>query len=1766
MDTFDFYSIRLGAVASVISDSRFFFRPINKVEFRDKSAEVDFQAAHEAYKSGRWAEAAKYFCSSGAVGGETEFVRHVCHHNAAISLARDGQLRAALDLMEEHVVRNELRKTSAFNTAVILARGRDYGRALSLLERYFAEAPMGRPAERLNPLLFGLSLARELERPDLFRAWSALIETPEEQSQIRKRLGGKSKQPDVLDKSEEVRQTIKNLLSVRLPERPHLPASSSMQRLVDRAASACAERRYDEAIADAEVLTSQADTVDSSLFKANILAHAGRFGSAFAIYKRFAGEMANRPMSLWNYVRTASEVGTVSELAAALTALGASEIGNSNSAARVAADKVSELVQGTVPVSESAVAALVQPLNGANGWKDRFAERSAAFPKVLERDERKLRKQLFEWWLTPKRIKPGELDDLNLTYEKKTRSEALFETSKGMSPGAIASLINNSFADLANDVLGQYIILWAECYKERPNIDIVLVIVERITERIEYIPFSVANNIAFIYAMNGDIHAATSYLEQVGARAQGWQFWALLAVARALAGRGDPSAAAWQSISIRSHSDKVAGASLADLFLRCGIQAKAPATKIAWTEFCKELKKSNFDLQEESKGRYSALRSRALRNVGELRNEFALPEFFNSEEIDSFFSLHGFDASELITSDLDQVDQKQQVRLIEFANKLDAQPGINVISFLVGVATQLLQRGISIEITGDVFNPLEVDFAPPTAQLADIRNLVFNYSTLLAEQGDIGACFAFAQRLIDVLSTSDLLRQSIAVDDILVNLISRYLESDDPHLADGYTDVLKYYAKSFSIPENCKVVIAFDLHVLGRTQDAQEILDRCILESLPENFSVGSYVLSRRGNQGHETALNSLSERRFYEFILTARILAASPFFSSRNGLPTALSLQKKAIDAATKAGQQIYEISVLLGGAIRLLEYATDLLAKGAGEAGLIANLAEQWARYASTLQHSKAADRLYKIAAACDPSRRENFNIGTQELEPQFQALLVDLAAYGGRADGKSLGSAEAFFAAISSHLVHIGEQANRPSAELQVDASKVSCAVLGEVLRTISNDQFLVWRLEDITNCIYGIMPDEVVTEWLRASDNLTGSYNSVDVLRPLSLKIDNNELWVSHSPGRFCATLRLKMRDKGRCSISNRETGLTLVTLDDDSTQEFMRDLIIDLAQRAYKPRDEHTLTLDIYFQRLDGSVVQWELRPKVRIRGLDELPNFSFATNALTPETSYSLYGIEALPGREILIDRIRAAFQERHMTTTFFLYGIRRMGKSSILQSVRQNVCPPEALCLYINLEQAIGQDFWQFVVDEMINEVFPERMREKLSSEVRALQTRSSSFEGFVNLLPEMLAYKNKSYATIIIDEFRYFMKAKNDPAEILSQIRKCIDNPGSQISFILADRYSPRYLSTLINHEIWAQVSPMQVAQLPYSCVEQIFRAPSLAPFQFTRRALLAIYKLTNGYPYHVVQLGLKVIESRIAGPFLVADERHIMEHASEFIEDDSMFSVGFFTPDQFNAKDDLQRDVARVLFWNDFRVTLGGSDAKAGVNVVETVQPSDLFPTRALWNAAKQRLLERSIIIEEGGQIRFFSDLLLSWLRKKRQERQSIFESEDKLWSSLMSFGDLKATCGEIERNARRIDAKLTQESGRSERILGGDPGKSQMAFDEMSLPANSHSTYRVFIGSIFNLLADRDRSSRDRIVSRVPALEKVMNLTASLRHHLSHGTPSQHMTLTSVQRYFAEIDVDIDENAHPRSAEGWSLAQSDLLLRWLVVMRAAERQLS
>lgn len=454
--------------------------------------------------------------------------------------------------------------------------------------------------------------------------------------------------------------------------------------------------------------------------------------------------------------------------------------------------------------------------------------------------------------------------------------------------------------------------------------------------------------------------------------------------------------------------------------------------------------------------------------------------------------------------------------------------------------------------------------------------------------------------------------------------------------------------------------------------------------------------------------------------------------------------------------------------------------------------------------------------------------------------------------------------------------------------------------------------------------------------------------------------------------------------------NRPTGPLSIKLDLGKTVQAVGENGLRLELESILPGQKYFYPIQL------GIIKQWSAEEQLRIAfhiesgsekavkrrfngfltadfRLFEEPSVVYPGDSLNPS---DLDG-QPLYGRNEIVTRLVNSLSAKRQTRLYYLFGPRKVGKTSILKFVHDEVKKraPGSLCVLVNLDRTW---FNGSPVSHIANEILRTARLDSRFDMAGFSEPVPEKIEFLGDWLDAMKARTGIKQVILLLDEFwKLILFLKNNSAgdSFLGDLRHLWS--GSQtISLLVADWHSREQLSDWVPAQFWADLDKIDINFLDDSACRQAIRGPATdSPVRFASEAVDRICYLTQGYPWHLQEISDFAVREAAKHLRNTVLKKDVDDAASKLLSEPRTFVRGLFMRDFISSLEE-------VVLWklcryldNDWVTLPENLIISAEPNIEEQIQKD-----------AITQLVLKSIVLPVGPRLKLASPLLQNWLKEQ------------------------------------------------------------------------------------------------------------------------------------------------------------------------------------
>ena len=264
-------------------------------------------------------------------------------------------------------------------------------------------------------------------------------------------------------------------------------------------------------------------------------------------------------------------------------------------------------------------------------------------------------------------------------------------------------------------------------------------------------------------------------------------------------------------------------------------------------------------------------------------------------------------------------------------------------------------------------------------------------------------------------------------------------------------------------------------------------------------------------------------------------------------------------------------------------------------------------------------------------------------------------------------------------------------------------------------------------------------------------------------------------------------------------------------------------------------------------------------------GMSQIPKLFQPGRPLNPVES------DLFQGRDDILNKIKSSFFEGIQRERYFIDGIRRIGKTSILNFLPLNL-PENVIPVLINLDKlglnstinsaGILFEFCRLICNSTSKLA---NVNLELPDEITFNEHPARTFDNFLSIFKKELPGKKPF---LMIDEFQVLLtaieKTGSGPTRdtlVLDLLRGYLDE--GEINAIFTGSVRFDRLSGIIDHRIFGSLTRLRVSFLSENGVSSVLKAGIKNWGNVTSETVKRVYELTGGYSWLVQTYGSGLVE---------------------------------------------------------------------------------------------------------------------------------------------------------------------------------------------------------------------------------------------------------------------------------------------------------------
>jgi tetratricopeptide (TPR) repeat protein len=547
--------------------------------------------------------------------------------------------------------------------------------------------------------------------------------------------------------------------------------------------------------------------------------------------------------------------------------------------------------------------------------------------------------------------------------------------------------------------------------------------------------------------------------------------------------------------------------------------------------------------------------------------------------------------------------------------------------------------------------------------------------------------------------------------------------------------------------------------------------------------------------------------------------------------------------------------------------------------------------------------------------------------------------------------------------------------------------------------------------------------------------------------------------------------------------------------------------------------------------------------------LFEQANITYPGGAIGPED----FDGRPLYGRTELVARLANSLQLPRQGRLYFLFGPRKVGKTSVLKFVVGEIRRGQqrTLAAVVNFDKKWPDDS---PIACMASEIVRAAARDSGRLPSAMGDSLPTSMEDFRGWLRDVLQTFQCTHVVLLLDEFWALIKylaGQPDGASFLGDLRDLWSGEKTA-SLLIADWHSREELSSSVNAQFWADLAVEPVGFLDEASTRQAIRGPATgSEVTFSEDAVAQIYYLTQGYPWHLQELcdlSVRAAAQELRHT-IIADD---VESAKlRLLADPRTFKEGVFKPDRVTSTDE-------IVLWKLCRYT-EGKFTKLPAQALAHGEPG-LAATEISESIA--RLEVNSALTRVGEHLHIASPIFAEWVYTQFSAGIGLRGTTSSL-PKLVGYVPVTDSASEL----RTLVMTLLDHKRRIQElcVLRGvrPPFKGLDYRGEESVLIrliNGASEWDAWIGALKRTLVDDLDGSIDELPKRnMEVLASTIHALRLRRNYVEHPQrPSKAAREAEMQQRFADLG-----KPEPTDPADWRQMQLGLISR---VIRATTIQLA
>lgn len=270
------------------------------------------------------------------------------------------------------------------------------------------------------------------------------------------------------------------------------------------------------------------------------------------------------------------------------------------------------------------------------------------------------------------------------------------------------------------------------------------------------------------------------------------------------------------------------------------------------------------------------------------------------------------------------------------------------------------------------------------------------------------------------------------------------------------------------------------------------------------------------------------------------------------------------------------------------------------------------------------------------------------------------------------------------------------------------------------------------------------------------------------------------------------------------------------------------------------------------QDLDKREYQWPINLELQVNATNKAyevadKNYYIAGPRLNDKQHFV--------GRKQLQRALKNLWQQPEEKQALLLIGLRRMGKSSLLETVRREGLGDHLVPVYADLQGAQSTlSFYHGVVADCC-------ARLHIPTIELDRQDLHFAFKQFVTKLKH--DHLQGRYILLMVDEANYFADPSHDYSGVPEQLRALMQDPNQPILLLFCGTHELRRGASDYQSVLFNTCHTEYVSYMPEQEAHEVLTRPVKDVLEYDPQALALAFQLTAGHPYLLQLLGYKLVE---------------------------------------------------------------------------------------------------------------------------------------------------------------------------------------------------------------------------------------------------------------------------------------------------------------